>query len=304
MATREDTDVGTASIEVPKYILEHAPLVHLFSKDPYRPSSLAAQIVNTHPEIDFKGVTISKSPLTIDNIDQLNAVGTNGGRDVYLTSNNDITTNPKWLEGIQVDSNGGTGDEKTGVIVVVDKGEGIVDAFYFYFFAFNWGGIVLGKQLGDHVGDWEHNMIRFINGVPTYIWLSQHSNGEAFTFAAMNKDTSGKRPICYAANGSHALYPLPGAHDHTIPNLNLPTPFLLVDETDTGPIYDPTLSSYIYTYNTTTSTFTPYNPPIPRATSPSLAAGATQSIPKPIRGRKVKGCLGSRSTLGADGGCG
>lgn len=44
---------------------------------------------------------------------------------------------------------GGTGDKKTGVIVVVDKGEGVVDAFYFYLFAFNWGGVVLEKQLGE-----------------------------------------------------------------------------------------------------------------------------------------------------------
>lgn len=36
-------------------------------------------------------------------------------------------------------------------------------------------------------------MIRFENGTPKYIWLSQHGNGEAFTFAAMQKDKSGKR---------------------------------------------------------------------------------------------------------------
>jgi hypothetical protein len=34
------------------------------------------------------------------------------------------------------------------VIVVVDKRAGVVDAFYFYFWAFNWGGVVLDKQLG------------------------------------------------------------------------------------------------------------------------------------------------------------
>jgi len=164
-----------------------------------------------------------------------------------------------------VDSNGGTGEERSGVIVVVDKGEGIVDAFYFYFFAFNWGGIVLGKQLGDHVGDWEHNMVRFINGTPTYVWLSQHSNGEAFTFSALKKDSTGKRPIVYAANGSHAIYPVPGTHDHTIPNLNLPTPLLLVDNTDAGPLYDPVLSSYTYTYDPTTATFTPANADSPTA---------------------------------------
>lgn len=67
---------------------------------------------------------------------------------MYITSNDDVTTNPKWIEGATLDANGGTGDDKTGVIVVVNKDDGVVDAFYFYYFAYNWGGVVLGKQLG------------------------------------------------------------------------------------------------------------------------------------------------------------
>lgn len=67
---------------------------------------------------------------------------------MYLTSIADVTTNPAWLNGIQTDLNGGTGDKKTCAIVVVDKGNGVVDAFFFYFWAFNWGGVVLGNQLG------------------------------------------------------------------------------------------------------------------------------------------------------------
>lgn len=36
-------------------------------------------------------------------------------------------------------------------------------------------------------------MIRFVNGEPKYVWFSQHSNGEAYTFSALKKDASGKR---------------------------------------------------------------------------------------------------------------
>ena len=32
--------------------------------------------------------------------------------------------------------------------MVVEKGEGVVDAFFFYFSSFNWGGVVLENQLG------------------------------------------------------------------------------------------------------------------------------------------------------------
>lgn len=36
-------------------------------------------------------------------------------------------------------------------------------------------------------------MIRFSNGVPQSVWLSQHANGEAYTFSCLQKDVSGKR---------------------------------------------------------------------------------------------------------------
>jgi hypothetical protein len=103
-------------------------------------------------------------------------------------------------------------------------------------------------------------MIRFVNGSPKFAWYSQHANGEAFKFDILKKDASGKRPIAYAANGSHALFATAGTHDHTIPNMNLPFQLLLVDETDDGPLYDPLPSSYFYSYVPSTSTFTPIAP--------------------------------------------
>lgn len=51
-------------------------------------------------------------------------------------------------------------------------------------------------------------MIRFDNGVPQALWYSQHAGGEAFTYDATEKQ--GKRPIAYSANGSHAVYAVPG----------------------------------------------------------------------------------------------
>ncbi|KAF2108733.1 hypothetical protein BDV96DRAFT_605487 [Lophiotrema nucula] len=244
-------------VGVPQYVIDHAPLLHLSTKDPYKPSSYANTLRNTRPQIHFRDLP-SPSPLTLSHLDQLNNAS---GGDVYLTSTVDITTNPEWLKGIRPDANGSTGEEKTSVVIVVEKGGGVTDVFYVYFWAFNWGGVVLGEQLGDHVGDWEHNMIRFQNGIPKAVWYSQHANGEAFTFSALKKDKTGKRPLAFAANGSHALYPTPGTHDHTIPNLTLPVPVLLVDETDPGPIYDPLLSSYYYSYTASTKTLTPYTSP-------------------------------------------
>jgi len=84
----------------------------------------------------------------LDNLDQLNAAGSKGGADVYLSSLTDITTEPAWLRGIETSPAGGTGDQKTCSVIVVEKENGVVDAFYMYFFAFNWGGVVLENQLG------------------------------------------------------------------------------------------------------------------------------------------------------------
>jgi hypothetical protein len=55
-----------------------------------------------------------------------------------------VSKGAEWLKGEKV----GEGKEKTGVIIVVEKEGGVLDVFYFYFFAFNWGGVVLDKQLG------------------------------------------------------------------------------------------------------------------------------------------------------------
>lgn len=47
---------------------------------------------------------------------------------------------------------------------------------------------------------------------------------------------------------------LPRQHDHTIPGINLPAGFLL-DYTDKGVLWDPTINAYAYTYDPTTETF-------------------------------------------------
>jgi len=103
---------------------------------------------------------------------------------------------------------------------------------------------VVGLNFGDHVGDWEHTMTRFSNGVPQTMWYSQHGSGEAFQFSAIPKYNGGLRPIVYSANGSHANYATSGTHDHTIPGVDLPFGVALVDKTDQGHLWDPTLNAY------------------------------------------------------------
>jgi hypothetical protein len=129
------------------------------------------------------------------------------------------------------------------------KGKNVLDVFYHNFFGFNWGGLVLGKNMGNHIGDWEHVMIRFVDQTPKYVWLSQHIGGQAFHFKDMEKDAVGLRPIVYIANGSHANYAVQGPHDHTIAVLKQPNRAeegLLTDYTDNGTLFSPLASSYYF----------------------------------------------------------
>lgn len=66
------------------------------------------------------------------------------GGDVYLTSNDDVTKNPQWIKGVKPDVNGKTNGAVTTAVIINEKGNGEVDAFYMYFYAYNYGGEVLG----------------------------------------------------------------------------------------------------------------------------------------------------------------
>ena len=110
--------------------------MYLDSSEQYFPSDFQAQLANTVPKVNFNAVS-APTPLDLNNLNQL-------GGDVYLTSKDDITKNPQWIKGVRPDGNGKTNGAITAAVIVNDKGNGNVDAFYMYFYAYNWGGEVLG----------------------------------------------------------------------------------------------------------------------------------------------------------------
>ncbi|KAF1841627.1 uncharacterized protein K460DRAFT_318814 [Cucurbitaria berberidis CBS 394.84] len=241
---------------VPDYVLRYAPIVYLHSDDQYLPTDIQTFLDNTTPRVNFNEVSGPSKPLTSSNVNQM-------GGDVWLTSNDDVTKDPQWIKGTKPDSNGRTNEAVTAAVIVNDKGNGNVDAFYMYFYAYNYGGDVIGwKKLnfGNHVGDWEHTMVRFTNGVPQALWYSQHANGQAFQYSTVEK--SGDRPLAYSAKGSHANYAMGGTHDHTIPNFNLPGG-VLQDYTNKGVMWDPLLSAYYYKFNAGANSFEAYDDSTP-----------------------------------------
>ena len=81
------------------------------------------------------------------------------------------------------------------VLIVVPKGNGVVDAFWFFFYSYNLGNAVFNVRFGNHVGDWEHTVVRFKDGEPKAVFFSEHSFGEAYTWEAVEKSGKRVRPM-------------------------------------------------------------------------------------------------------------
>ncbi|XP_014557817.1 hypothetical protein COCVIDRAFT_25620 [Bipolaris victoriae FI3] len=319
-------------LEIPQYVIDHAPLIHLFSGEEYWPGDMADHLVHTTPHLNYTPIQAQSDHPTISNLGQLNK----WGRFVYLQSDDNVEDRPAWLGADynipNVPGNGdddgddpkhdggakghltedreskksrwwhvGKGDTKGrgGIrpdpstpggpiptstpegdeliddtddddrywrselrrvrrkykgkrvvggrsdapvpLVVVDKGDGVVDAFWFFFYSYNLGNAVFNVRFGNHVGDWEHTVVRFHHGEPKAVFFSEHSFGEAYAWDAVEK--SGKRPIGFSATGTHAMYATEGTHPYVLPG------GILHDVTDRGPLWDPVLNMYSYKYN-------------------------------------------------------
>lgn len=265
---------------IPDYVLKHAPLVHLYSGEQFWPSDITAHL--QHMNITTNTTTSPlppppTTPWTLDNLRSLNDINAT----VFLQSKQDVEQRPDWLHsaanmptnftsipdraqqhqprhphakppptqptppllprGHKPDGEGYS--PAPAILVLVDKGAGILDAFWFFFYSYNLGQTVLGMRFGNHVGDWEHCMVRFEHGLPRGAFLSAHSGGHAYAWDALHKHDNGTRPVIYSAVGSHAMYATPGDHPYVLPF------GLLKDQTDDGPVWDPALNRLAYFYD-------------------------------------------------------
>jgi hypothetical protein len=143
---------------LPSFVLDYAPVVYLHSEDPYLPSDIGNQLANTEPRVNFTAIKDAPNPLTLDNLAELNDLG---GKNVYLTSKIKPDENPEYLHGVLPNDKGETEGAVSTTVIVNDRGNDTVDVFYMYFYAFDYGGFYVGQDIGNHIGDWEHNMIRF-----------------------------------------------------------------------------------------------------------------------------------------------
>ncbi|KAI1333721.1 hypothetical protein F5Y15DRAFT_404200 [Xylariaceae sp. FL0016] len=306
---------------IPGFVLENAPLVHLYSKEYFWPTDIADHLEHVIPYSDDNQL-ITINGLTLANMGELNS---NPGF-LYLRSKDDVESRPKWLHSTsnipvafekELDYRDGASDaphernhmsegttwfdvdpehplrrvadprkvpvgrplprrsrisnprdefrvtsqskqnepDASGyshapvTLILVDKGSGVIDAFWFFFYAYNLGQTVLRTRYGNHVGDWEHAMIRFESGLPRAVFFSEHEGGQAYAWQALEKHgnaTDAQRPIIYSAVGSHAMFAMPGNHPYVLPFQ------MLKDVTDRGPLWDPAKNFRGYWYDGTT----------------------------------------------------
>jgi hypothetical protein len=241
--------------EVPQFVLDAAPLIHLYSGEEFWPSDIGEHLTHMIPHANYTFLNITDHSLW--NLDDLNKNGGRNQRNVFLNSAEDVETRPAWLSSahnrptpyhdVEIneadESNTPTGfveaemsseDRATWfdagaavepeaeasepkiakpfsrlelrslkarraqspfvppgipqpdpsgrspapvILVLIDKGNGILDAFWFYFYSYNLGTTVFNIRFGNHVGDWEHSLIRFHHGVPKAVFFSAHSGG-------------------------------------------------------------------------------------------------------------------------------
>ncbi|CAI4833082.1 CPA_1a_G0057320.mRNA.1.CDS.1 [Saccharomyces cerevisiae] len=261
--------------EIPSYVINHCPLVHLYSEEKYWPSDIAEYVQNFQIK-DKNGNSISTHEnLTLHDLKAEYHVDLFGNKtethipssEVFLTSLDDFDKDPKWLLGHLPEYGTGYNSKAPAILIVVDKGNGWVDAFWFFFYPFNHGPFIMGHgPWGNHVGDWEHSLVRFYKGIPKYLWMSAHSSGTGYRYEAVEKfkklrkrkqqdsddggDTILERPLIFSARGTHANYASSGQHAHDIPFFFMP----LSDFTDRGPLWDPSLNFYSYTFDGKTVT--------------------------------------------------
>lgn len=249
--------------EIPCYVSDYAPLVFLYSEEKYLPYDIEEYVGNFRPawrngttvEIIGKDVNdplYKRQGLHLKDLDKLPK--SSADEQVFLTSLTDFDNDPEYITGKFNKPNLYTGEIKNApaTLIVTDKGNGWVDAYWFYFYSFNLGPFVMGfGPFGDHVGDWEHSLVRFYKGEPVVVWMSAHGGGGAYFYDQLEKETlegtgigigNGKQPVIFSARGTHANYPSTGQHSHDLPYS------ILSDFTDRGGLWNPAMNYLAYTY--------------------------------------------------------
>ena len=146
------------SAEIPQYVIDYAPLVHLYSDEEFWPCDILEHLQHTTAYLNFTQIDSADKRRTLNDLDELNV----HHRFAYLTSDDNVEDRPTWLGGKanipdlpdKRSNNTGGRSDAPATLVVIEKEGGIVDAFWFFFYSYNLGNSVFNTRFGNHVGDW------------------------------------------------------------------------------------------------------------------------------------------------------
>lgn len=224
---------------------QFAPRVYLHGDESFFPSSVPYHAPSSSPFYgDNNDITVSNNFLTTP-LDC--AICTN---QTFLLGQNPASNDvPVYTSIIQKKSSNIT----TGGIKSTDT---VTDIIYWMFYPYNKGKFIDWPPLtyadtyyGNHVGDWEHMTVRFVNGYPYQVYLSQHSDGDTYMFGdktlALGTQDGGFGAEVYSAEGSHGLYGYTGNIVYkTIVYIDL------IDKTSKGIVWDTKDNIEVIVYQT------------------------------------------------------
>ena len=116
-------------------LMSIAPILYLHSEETHFPADLLTFLTHTTPRINYAVAPSVPNPLTLSNLAMLSS-------NTYLTSNDDVTTDPEWVRGT-APNNDATVPGINSAVVINPKNDSSIDVFYFFFYAFNPGTSVL-----------------------------------------------------------------------------------------------------------------------------------------------------------------
>ncbi len=129
----------------------------------------------------------------------------------------------------------------------VKPGNEIIDIVYYTFYPYNRGKYISmpmevykSTYYGDHVGDWEHYTVRFVDGFPFQVYMGAHTFG-AYDYwgekgQELNSDAAQGvyHGVAFSAQGSHGIYKTGGSFVYQ--DLVFTK---LTDYTAKGPLWNP-----------------------------------------------------------------
>lgn len=184
---------------------QFAPLVYLHQDDPFLPSEVP---FHTPPTSPFYGNN-SDIADSAGFLETLLSCAVCTDQTFLFGKNPETHSVPVYASIIVKDSPATTTDG-------IEPTDTVTDIVYWMFYPYNRGKYVNPvfwdtDYYGNHVGDWEHSTVRFVNGRPYRVYLSQHGDGAVYPFADKNLMLTGSNAgefgaQVYSAKGSHALY--------------------------------------------------------------------------------------------------